>query len=75
MIGLVKSKNTNTIMTEKRGPLTPKEQEVVKAFEEASPGTGKYAEQIIRSSDGELCVYIAEMPEEEIVVKEGFRRR
>jgi hypothetical protein len=54
-------------------PLTPKEQKVVDEFEAARPGLGQIAETNIRNNNqtgwGDI---IADTPEEELTVTEGF---
>ena len=51
--------------------LTPKEQKVVEAFEEARPGHGKIAAQNITSPYTGWAESIADTPESEIEVKTG----
>lgn len=59
-------------MTEQR-PLTTKEQKVVDEFESARPGFGAIAESNIRNNDKTgWADLIADTPEEELVVREGF---
>jgi hypothetical protein len=53
------------------GTLTPKEQKVVEAFEEARPGYGKIATQNITSPYTGWAESIADTPESEIEVKTG----
>ena len=53
------------------GTLTPKEQKVVEAFEEARPGYGKIATQNITSPYTGWSEIIADTPESEIEVKTG----
>lgn len=61
-------------MTDNR-PLTPKEQKVVNEFESARPGLGEIAEKNIRNNDKTgWADIIADTPEEELVVREGFSR-
>jgi hypothetical protein len=53
--------------------LTPKEQKVVSEFEAARPGLGAIAENNIRHNDQTgWADIIADTPEEELTVKEGF---
>jgi hypothetical protein len=51
--------------------LTPKEQKVVEAFEEARPGHGKIAAQNITSPYTGWAESIADTPESEIKVETG----
>jgi hypothetical protein len=53
------------------GSLTPKEQKVVEAFEEARPGLGAIALQNITSPYTGWAESIADTPESEIEVKTG----
>ncbi|WP_448271901.1 hypothetical protein [Nostoc sp. DSM 114160] len=54
-------------------PLTPKEQKVVDEFEKARPGLGAIALSNIRNNDKTgWAEIIADTPEEELVVREGF---
>ena len=53
------------------GTLTPKEQKVVEAFEQARPGLGKIATQNIISPYTGWAESIADRPESEIEVKTG----
>ncbi|MDZ8135139.1 MAG: hypothetical protein RM049_07520 [Nostoc sp. DedQUE04] len=54
-------------------PLTPKEQKVVDEFESARPGLGAIAENNIRHNDKTgWAEIIADTPESELIVREGF---
>jgi len=53
------------------GTLTPKEQKVVEAFEQARPGLGAIATQNITSPYTGWAESIADMPEAEIKVETG----
>ncbi len=53
------------------GSLTPKEQKVVKEFEEARPGLGEVALQNITSPHTGWAEIIADIPEGEIKAKTG----
>jgi hypothetical protein len=59
-------------MTEHR-QLTPKEQKVIDEFEKMRPGTGAIAENNIRSDQTGWADIIADTPEDELNVTEGFR--
>jgi hypothetical protein len=55
-------------------PLTPKEQKVVDEFEKMRPGTGAIAESNIRNNEATgWAEIIADTPEDELKVTEGFR--
>nr|MDZ8016535.1 hypothetical protein [Nostoc sp. SerVER01] len=54
-------------------PLTPKEQKVIEQFESARPGLGAIAESSILNNDFTgWADIIADTPEEELVIGEGF---
>lgn len=57
-------------MTERQ--LTPKEQKVIEAFEEARPGLGDVAKANILNPNSDWAEQIAEMPEKEITVRTSF---
>lgn len=53
--------------------LTPKEQKVIDEFEKMRPGTGAIAEASIRNNEQTgWADIIADTPEEELTVTEGF---
>lgn len=53
--------------------LTPKEQKVISEFEAVRPGLGAIAETNIRNNDKTgWADSIADIPEDELVVKAGF---
>lgn len=54
-------------------PLTPKEQKVVEAFEQARPGLGEIAEQNVRSPNTGWKEIIADMPDKEIKAEVRYR--
>lgn len=52
--------------------LTAKEQKVVDALEQARPGLGDVAKANILNPNSDWAEQIAQMPEEELIVRTGF---
>jgi hypothetical protein len=52
--------------------LTPKEQKVVEALEQSRPGLGDIAKANILNPNSDWADQIAQMPEDEIVVRTAF---
>lgn len=53
-------------------PLTSKEQKVVDALEQARPGLGDIAKANILNPNSDWAEQIAQMPEDEVVVRTAF---
>jgi hypothetical protein len=58
-------------MTDTR-PLTPKEQKVIQELDNARPGLGELAQKSILNESTGWAEIIADTPESELVVREGF---
>jgi hypothetical protein len=61
-----------TLLQPPERQLTPKEQKVVDAFEQARPGLGDIAKANILNPNSDWADQIEKMPEEELVARTAF---